>query len=595
MTARRARTLVVWGLFGARLVIPGAASAPIRPAGGASAGSAATLATEARAPVRSEAIVPGRLRHAPRFTPYFVGGGLSGIGEAEAAPGRAPTAPVGERPVERLAVGPGEAPRETLKRVEAELARDRSRFGLWVQKAELLAATQESRPARAAYEEALRLESRSTVARKGLARLLVESGLDPQRGATLLDGLGPEAAGEPEVLHVRALLALRKGDDAGASSFLAKVLEADPGHADARLQLGMVALRSGRNAEALRHFDDVVSLEPTNVRAHLSRGMVLARFRERDRALEAFARAWTLLGGSGSAARQVLARMRELDPYADPARMRLPPLPAPRVAPGKPASGSPPGSPVTPGRSAGPGPAGVPGRPLEPRPAGAVPGSGGAAPPDPVRAGLLDLRAPALPTGSPEPARPAREEERPDSPGRRLRMAELYRHHGLFEDAASLYHALVAEAPRSDLARQAVAALEEISVHARPAAPERIRLLRTVLGVLHSRRDRRGARDVLERLLLLDPRDPVAWRDLAYLAARDDDLDACHEFARKSLEAGPGNPEALLLQAYAESRRRRFPQALVIYRSLLEADPEPRIRRYAEVMVRALEGYADTR
>jgi tetratricopeptide (TPR) repeat protein len=174
-------------------------------------------------------------------------------------------------------------------------------------------------------------------------------------------------------------------------------------------------------------------------------------------------------------------------------------------------------------------------------------------------------------------------------------MAELYRRYGLYEEAAGSYHALIARDPNSDSARQAQAELSELETLHRPQRDERISQLRRLAGFLHQQRDRRGANEALERILLQDPEDATAWRDLAYLSATGDSLGESLELTRRSLEVAPGNHPALLIRAHVLGRQRKFRQALVIYRSILETEPGPRVAEYAASMERSLRIFADVR
>lgn len=511
-----------------------------------------------------------------RFTPYFVGGQVGtrapGAVEAEAAP---------TPPRRRLQARPGEDPRATLVRVQRALQRAPGRADLHVLHGDTLAALQRPREARKAYEEALRLDVEAAGAELALGRLLVEAGLDPRRGAEILRGRLEVPGEQVPALVGLGIAAHREKRYPEARQLLEKAAQADPASVDARYQLGLTLLRLGSRSQALHAFREVTALDPVNTRAWVSQGVVLAEFGERDAALAALARAWHLMRGEGPAAKGIEQRMRDLDPYADPRRMKVS-VPRPRAPPAaRPPVRPPVDAPANPGAEvARPG-------------AGAAPGPVAAAPTpppsrlDPAIPPALDLRAP--PPGAPDTRGRPKALAGPDSAGRLARMAGLYRGAGLYDEAAALEQARVARDPTSAAAREAMQALEEMADLPRPSTHERLDRLRRLAGRLEARRDRRGAQDALERLVLIEPTDAVAWKDLAVLATRADQLDLARQRIEKALDLQPGMAEALLVKAYVLARERKFAQALVVYRGILEGDDaDPRARRYAETMERTL-------
>lgn len=492
--------------------------------------------------------------------PYFVGGRFAsdpapGAVAADAAPGL------------DLRHFQGD-PRAALEEADRRLQLDRSRPETWVLRGRALAELGRSRPAVDAFEEALRLDAHSREARVGLGRLLVE-GKDPTRGAGLLQStLTRSAADLPSLLGL-AQFHRRREEGARARAYYEAALSYDPVSTEAHHGLGTLDLREGRTGDALKRLRKVTELDPRHSRAWIAQALIYARLKESRRAVAAYARAWHALGGEGPAAREVLQRLRELDPFARPADFPLPDPPV-RAEP-------PPASPA-PAAPEGP-----------PQPAAARE----AAPPRPRPGEGIDLSSPELPeAGIPGPSARAREQGA-DASGRLARMAELYVRHQLYEEATSTLHARIALDPDSADARQSQARIEELAAFRRPEREERISHLRALADFLRGRRDRRGAREALSRVLLLDPRDHLALKDLAYLAARDGELAEALDYVERCLARAPGFTEALLIKAYTLARQRKFQAALVLYRAVLEGDPPARVRLYAASMERALAAFSD--
>jgi tetratricopeptide (TPR) repeat protein len=172
-------------------------------------------------------------------------------------------------------------------------------------------------------------------------------------------------------------------------------------------------------------------------------------------------------------------------------------------------------------------------------------------------------------------------------------MAELYRESGLYEEATGAYYALIARNPDSERSRKAQKQIAELRILHRPDQEQRISLLRALADRQRRKLDRRGAREALERILFLQPRDALALKDLAFLAAKGGDLEEAMRLAQRSLEYSPGNTDALLVKAFVLAKQRKFHQALTLYEGILETAPPPRVKMYAEAMERALEVFAD--
>ncbi|OGP84860.1 MAG: hypothetical protein A2Y95_09270 [Deltaproteobacteria bacterium RBG_13_65_10] len=110
---------------------------------------------------------------------------------------------------------------------------------------------------------------------------------------------GPARADEgTEVLFTQGLVALRKGDLAGARNRLDRAVESDPGDAVAWYWLGVVRMRAGDNRAAVDAFDRALDLQPDYAEAILARGNALSRLGDQKAAREAWSRAAEAAVGS---------------------------------------------------------------------------------------------------------------------------------------------------------------------------------------------------------------------------------------------------------------------------------------------------------
>lgn len=105
----------------------------------------------------------------------------------------------------------------------------------------------------AAYERLAELTDGAPVARVGAARSLLMLNR-PDEAINQLSALDSATAGDPSVLHLRALAALAKDDGKGAVNFLRDALAADPSFAPSQLLLARLSYDDGHYAQA----DDLV-------------------------------------------------------------------------------------------------------------------------------------------------------------------------------------------------------------------------------------------------------------------------------------------------------------------------------------------------
>jgi arylsulfatase A-like enzyme/tetratricopeptide (TPR) repeat protein len=121
-----------------------------------------------------------------------------------------------------------------------------------------------------------------------LALLLTEAGHSDQAIA-LLEPLAP--AGDPDVLNAYGVALADHGDPAKATAQFERVLAADPRHAPAHQNLGIVALRSGDAASARAHLESALALNPRLPLALNTLGVLYAQQNDATRAVDFWRRA----------------------------------------------------------------------------------------------------------------------------------------------------------------------------------------------------------------------------------------------------------------------------------------------------------------
>lgn len=165
---------------------------------------------------------------------------------------------------------------------------------------------------------------------------------------------------------------------------------------------------------------------------------------------------------------------------------------------------------------------------------------------------------------------------------RHARMAKLYDDNGLIKDAVAAAQTVITLAPWSreaTVCRELMTRLEgkeDTDVHARIAG-----LLR--LGQsLHAEHEIEPALLQYEKVLLLNPKHPIAFKALAFLNVRLGKLDVAYDQVQKALALEPGFPEALMIKGHIEARQRRFKESYDTYRRLGELAREGTpLRQYA--------------
>src|SRR5499426_482153 len=100
-----------------------------------------------------------------------------------------------------------------------------------------------------------------------------------------------QTASSPQQLLDRAVDCHRQGQLAQAEALYQQILQAQPGHFDARHMLGVIRYQQGRSAEALELVEAALKLNPGSARALSNQGLILYALRRYPEALASFDKA----------------------------------------------------------------------------------------------------------------------------------------------------------------------------------------------------------------------------------------------------------------------------------------------------------------
>ncbi|MBI4859348.1 MAG: tetratricopeptide repeat protein [Candidatus Riflebacteria bacterium] len=467
--------------------------------------------------------------------------------------------------------------------------------------------------AREAYERALKLDAREVRAMNNLAFLLIEGELDIPRAKKLLARavqLVPDFASAWDNLGW-AHYATK--DHGRATEYFKTSLAKDPKHAPAHYHLGLSFLRREDYAAARRHFERVVKLDPTSVKGWISLGLCLQRMDRKSEALEAYNQALSRTNRKSAVGREIVRLINSLGslygsgslldspgslfgrytpptqdwrPFSNMDPMRPPTGEAPvGVGAGPaPVDARPPRRIVLPGgdpaaSQAAPGPVGLPVR-SAPAPVSA---------PEPVRAAVA---VPVDPT--PAPIAAAETLVKQDLVETHLRVARLYEQYGLFKDAVSEGQTVVNLAPWSKEATEARELVTRLEKKEDADVHHRIYGLFKLGQLFFSERQIEPAILQYEKVLVLNPGHPIAYKNLAFLNLKAGKLDVAYEQARRALEIESGFPEAMMIKGHIEARMRRFRDAYDTFRRLMETSREGTpIHQYASGLSRKMRRFID--
>jgi tetratricopeptide (TPR) repeat protein len=150
-----------------------------------------------------------------------------------------------------------------LDALHQAIALDPGNLALQVQLAGLQAASGDLYQAKDTYLEILERAPQDTAYARALAQFCLDYDFEiKQTALPLARRLAGEYPRDPANLDVMAQVLIKLGDLAGATRFLERALEFQPGHAPALLHLGQVLLLQGDRVGALRQLTQVVSLAP---------------------------------------------------------------------------------------------------------------------------------------------------------------------------------------------------------------------------------------------------------------------------------------------------------------------------------------------
>lgn len=145
------------------------------------------------------------------------------------------------------------------------------------------ALKQEPRPARAAFEQALKIDPTNAIAISGMVQLAL--GENDRAGARAhMDNALAHARDNVDLLLIGARIYATLGDKQAAENALKHAIEVSPGSFEAYDLLGRLYASEGRLQDAIGKFETVLQQQPRSIMAHTMIGVLLEAQNKRDEA-----------------------------------------------------------------------------------------------------------------------------------------------------------------------------------------------------------------------------------------------------------------------------------------------------------------------
>jgi tetratricopeptide (TPR) repeat protein len=104
----------------------------------------------------------------------------------------------------------------------------------------------------------------------------------------VFETIASEPAVRPQVLHIRGVIALHRGEDERALELIEEAIRLNPGDSDAHANFGLLLLKVGQRPQSLAAYAAALTLRPDNVAAQFGLARALAALELTDHAVDAF-------------------------------------------------------------------------------------------------------------------------------------------------------------------------------------------------------------------------------------------------------------------------------------------------------------------
>jgi tetratricopeptide (TPR) repeat protein len=204
------------------------------------------------------------------------------------------------------------------------------------------------------------------------------------------------------------------------------------------------------------------------------------------------------------------------------------------------------------------------------------------------------LRTPASPSVSSKDVRVSESLLKQDLVEQHLRMAHLYEQHGLWHDAVSEGQTVINLAPWSKEAGEARDVVARLGKKEEAEPAQRVYGLLKLGEKFYAEHQIEPAILQYEKVLVVAPQHPIAFKNLAFLNVRAGRLDVAYDQIKKCLELEPDFQEALLIKGHIEARHRRFRASYDTFKRLAELAREGTpMRQYASGLMQKMRRFVE--
>jgi len=177
-----------------------------------------------------------------------------------------------------------------------------------------------------------------------------------------------------------------------------------------------------------------------------------------------------------------------------------------------------------------------------------------------------------------------------------MRLGRLYYEYALMREAASEFQTVINISPLSAEAREAKELVVPLADFEEPSKEEKIEGYFLVAAALFRQSDNDGAVLQYQKVLLIDPDNVVAHKNLAYIYLKDELIHQAWSHIQQALTIDPEHCESLILQGFIFAKRRNFAKAKEsFYRASKTVDPDSVTGKYAKNMTEKMSMFTELR
>jgi tetratricopeptide (TPR) repeat protein len=470
------------------------------------------------------------------------------------------------------------------------------------------------------YRKIVSLQPDNVSAIASLGYLMVENNLSVSAANKLLGRALDISPSCGRALDGLGLSALRQKKNDAAEKYFARARISSPDDPSPLYHSGLIALRLRQTAKALTSFQQVVELDRSHDKAYISLGILYLQMGEREKSVGALNRAYVIAGDNRALIGSIEELLKKASPHWQPSdaakikfevswpglrkdffdvedfRFDLPPSDdVPAQLKGQ--------SELT--MTSTDSKAGFKGRSAE---------------------NATDLEEPVSLVSSEKtegivslfPDKNARKDSpkggnntpmtidqavaasegivRQNMVSRHMRLGRLYYEYDLMREAASEFQTVINISPLSVEAREARELVVPLSDFEEPSKEDRIAGFMEVAGTLFKHSDKAGTILQYQKVLLIDPGNALAHKNLAYVYLKDGLMSEAYRHVNESLASDPEQADSLIIKGFILAKRRNFIEAKDAFSKASEIIPsDSETGRYARNMAEKMSLFTELR